>query len=316
LLNRIAKTIRAKRFKNGAIGFEKEEVRFQLDEKGKPLGLVIKVRKDAHLLIEDFMLLANETVAKFGSKLKLSKHPTPFVYRVHDKPDETKLAIFALMGKRFGYSLQFDSPKEVAPKLNDLLKKIEGKPEQNILENLAIRSMAKAEYTTKNIGHYGLAMDFYTHFTSPIRRYPDVMVHRLVYEALSDTPHLLDKETLEAYCKNSSLMERKANDAEREAVRYKQVEFLMDKVGEEFDGIIVGVIARGFFVEMVANKCEGMVSTESLGYEDFVYDETRVTLTGRSTGRIFRLGDTVKVQLVRADLAQRRIDLELVNVVD
>ena len=311
-LDKIAKKIREGRFKNGAIAFEKDEVRFNLDENGKPIGIYLKTRKDAHLLIEDFMLLSNETIAKYGSKLKKDKTHYPFVYRVHDAPDAGKLEIFSTIAKRFGYVLRFENPRQIAETLNQLLKKINGKPEQNLLENLAIRSMAKAEYTTKNIGHYGLAMEYYTHFTSPIRRYPDVMVHRLVYEELSGKPHNLSIEELEAACSNSSIMERKAMEAEREATKYKQVEFLENKIGEEFDGIITGVISRGIFVEMVVNKCEGMVSMDALGNEDFTFDESNVRLTGRRSGLTFELGQKVRVKLKRTSLEERKIDLVLI----
>lgn len=311
-LNKVAKKIREARFKNGAIAFEKDEVRFNLDENGKPIGIYLKTRKDAHLLIEDFMLLSNETIAKYGSKLKKNKTHYPFVYRVHDRPDQGKLEVFATIAKRFGYVLKFENPRQIAETLNQLLKKVNGRPEQNLLESLAIRSMAKAEYTTKNIGHYGLAMEFYTHFTSPIRRYPDVMVHRLVYEELTGKPHDLTLEELEAACSNSSIMERKAMEAEREATKYKQVEFLEDKIGEEFDGIITGVIGRGVFVEMIVNKCEGMISVDDLGNEDFSYDDSNLRLTGRRSGTTFELGQKVKVKLKRTSLEERKIDLVLI----
>jgi len=312
LLDKIAKHIRAKRMKKGAIAFEKTEVRFKLDETGKPLGIVLKVRKDSNLLVEDFMLLANETVAKFGSKIHKGKKAIPFVYRIHDKPDPAKLEMFSAVAARFGYKISFDDPRQAAEIFNTLLKKIVGRPEQDALETLAIRSMAKAEYTTGNIGHYGLAMEHYTHFTSPIRRYPDVLVHRLLENLLSEDTHVvIDKEELEARCKNSSLMERKAMDAEREATKYKQIEFLQDKVGEEFDGVVTGVIARGIFVEMNDNKCEGMVSTEMLGDEDFVFDEKLVRLIGKKSRKKFDLGDKVRVKVLNADIALRRIDLGL-----
>ncbi len=312
LLNKISKHIRAKRFKKGAIAFEKAEVRFKLDKTGKPLGVVLKVRKDSNLLVEDFMLLANETVARFGSKINKNIKAMPFVYRIHDKPDPAKLEMFSAVASRFGYKINFDDPREAATIFNILLKKIEGRPEQNALETLAIRSMAKAEYTTGNIGHYGLAMEYYTHFTSPIRRYPDVLVHRLLENLLAGKNDLIiDKDELESRCKNSSLMERKAMDAEREAVKYKQIEFLQDKIGGEFDGIITGVIARGIFVEMTDNKCEGMVSTEWLGDEDFEFEDKMVRLVGRKTKRRFELGDKVKVKILSADIILRRIDLGL-----
>ncbi len=314
LLDKIAKHLRAKRFKKGAIAFEKAEVRFKLDETGKPIGIVLKVRKDSNLLVEDFMLLANETVARYGGQPKKGKRPQPFVYRIHDKPDPAKLEMFSAVAARFGYNINFDDPRQAAEIFNTLLKKIEGRPEQNALETLAIRSMAKAEYTTENIGHYGLAMEHYTHFTSPIRRYPDVLVHRLLFNLIADKNDvIIDKTELEARCKNSSLMERKAMDAEREATKYKQIEYLQDKVGGEFEGVITGVIARGIFVEMTDNKCEGMVSTEMMGDEDFVFEEKTVRLIGSRTRRKFQLGDKVKVKLLSADIVLRRIDMELLD---
>lgn len=311
-LDKVAKQIRAARFKNGAIAFEKDEVRFTLDIAGKPIGIYLKTRKDAHLMIEDFMLLSNETIAKYGSKLKKGVTPYPFVYRVHDAPNVDKLEQFSTVARRFGYTIKFENPRQTAETLNAMLKKIEGRPEQNLLENLAIRSMAKAEYTTKNIGHYGLAMEYYTHFTSPIRRYPDVMVHRLVYEELIGKPHMLSVEELNDACKNASLMERKAMEAEREATKYKQVEFLEDKVGQEFDGVVSGIIARGIFVEIVGNKCEGMVALDDMGDDEFVYDESNIRLTGRRSGKIYDIGQKVRVKVKRTSLEERKIDLILV----
>jgi len=311
ILHRISQRIRAKRFKKGAIAFEKEEVRFKLDEKGKPLGIVLKVRKDAHLLVEDFMLLANETVAKFGSKLAKGKQPQAFVYRIHDKPDPAKLEQFSAVAARFGYNIRFDDDTDIAATFNTILKKVEDRPEKHVIETLAIRSMAKAAYTTNNIGHYGLAMEFYTHFTSPIRRYPDVLVHRLLDKILTGSDEIIDKGDLEARCKNSSLMERKAMDAEREATKYKQIEYMQDKVGEEYEGVISGVIGKGVFVEMIENKCEGMVSLEMLGDEDFIYDEKMVRLTGTRSRKRYELGDKIKVKVLSADIILRRIDLGL-----
>jgi ribonuclease R len=311
VLNRIATHIRSKRMKKGAIAFEKAEVKFKLDEQGKPLGVFLKVRKDAHLLVEDFMLLANETVARFGSAVHKDKKAMPFVYRIHDKPDPAKLEMFSAVASRFGYKIIFDEPEQASAVFNTLLKKVVGKPEQDVLETMAIRSMAKAEYTTGNIGHYGLAMEHYTHFTSPIRRYPDVLVHRLLEDILSKSNKFTDKEELEARCKNSSLMERKAMDAEREAIKYKQIEFLQDKVGEQFEGIITGVIPRGVFVELSDNKCEGMISTELLGDEDFIFEEKFVRLVGKKTRKRFELGGKLKVRVLSADIILRRIDLGL-----
>ncbi len=314
-IHKITKHIRNKRFAKGAIAFEKDEVRFRLDHTGKPLELYVKHRKDANLLIEDLMLLANETIARFGSKVDKDRKKYPFVYRVHDKPDPAKLQQFTTIAARFGYQVSFDAedPKQISATLNTLLKKVAGKPEQNLLEQMAIRSMAKASYTTKNIGHYGLAMEFYTHFTSPIRRYPDVLVHRLVHELLTHKTISIDVNDLESRCKTSSTMERKAMDAEREAIRYKQVEYLLDKIGNEYEGIITGVIARGIFVEMKDLLCEGMVNTDRMGDEDFVFDEAQVTLKGRRSGKRYTLGQPVRVRVFDATLATRKIDLELLE---
>jgi len=264
-------------------------------------------------LVEDFMLLANESVARYCSRVDKDKKHLPFVYRIHDQPDPAKLEMFSAVASRFGYKITFNQPADAAGVFNTLLKKVAGKPEQDVLETMAIRSMAKAEYSTRNIGHYGLAMKYYTHFTSPIRRYPDVMVHRLAEEMLKGSDLLLAREELEGRCKNSSLMERKAMDAEREAVKYKQIEFLQDKIGAEYDGVITGVIMRGIFVEMIENKCEGMVSLEMLGNEDFAFDEKMLRLTGVRSKRKFELGDKVKVKILTADIILRRIDLGLVR---
>ncbi|OJV28294.1 MAG: ribonuclease R [Bacteroidetes bacterium 37-13] len=312
IIHRITKSIRQKRYDSGAISFEKEEVRFRLDSVGKPLELYIKHRKDAHLLIEDLMLLANETIARFGSKLDQNKKHSPFVYRVHDSPDASKLEQFSLIASRFGYKLSFDveNPKQVAATINDLLLKVNGKPEQGLLEQMAIRSMAKAAYTTKNIGHYGLAIKYYTHFTSPIRRYPDLLVHRLVFELLQKGKVDIAVGELEEKCKTSSLMERKAMDAEREAVRYKQVEYLSDKIGNEYEGVVTGVIARGIFVEMSSLLCEGMISIENLGDEDFVFDEKQLYLRGTTSGTRYNMGDPIRVKVIGANLDTRKIDLE------
>jgi ribonuclease R len=312
IIHRITKSLRQRRMESGAISFEKEEVRFRLDATGKPIELYIKHRKDAHLLIEDLMLLANETIAQFGSKLSKQHKNNAFVYRVHDAPDAGKLQQFATIAARFGYKLSFDleNPKNVAATLNNLLQKVNGKPEQSVLEQMAIRSMAKASYTTKNIGHYGLAIRHYTHFTSPIRRYPDLLVHRLVLHLLHHGKIEMDKTELEEKCKISSLMERKAMDAEREAIRYKQVEYLSDKIGNEYQGIVVGVTPRGLFVEMTELLCEGMISTERLGKEDFIFDEKHLCLKGSKTGIRYNMGDHVRVRVVAANLETRKIELE------
>jgi ribonuclease R len=265
------------------------------------------------MLIEDFMLLANKMVAMYVSKLHVKKVQVPMVFRVHDKPDMKKLEVFSETAKRFGYNLKFESPKSVASQLNDFFKLINGRPEQNILESLAIRSMAKAVYTTKNIGHYGLAFDFYSHFTSPIRRYPDVMAHRILEECLADIDPLLSADILEEKCVHCSNQERAAMTAEREATKYKQCEYLMEKIGEEFEGIISGVIQGGVFVELKANKCEGFIQVTKLGYDTFVFDEEKVRLVGRKSGKIYQLSDAIDIRVKSVDLAQKRIEFELIE---
>lgn len=269
ILNNIAKKLKDARFKNGALSFETEEVKFQLDEKGKPLGVYTKVRKDAHKLIEEYMLLANRKVAEFGYKYraKKQKEANVFVYRVHDNPDENKLKDFSAFARRFGYSLKLDSAKAITKSFNDLAIATEGKPEQGILQSMAIRTMAKAVYTTQKTGHYGLAFDFYTHFTSPIRRYPDLMVHRLLEKYLESETEKPSPEW-EKRCKHSSLMEQKAADAERASIKYKQAEFLENSVGQDFKGLITGVTEWGIYVEIVENKCEGMIRLNTM-FDDY-----------------------------------------------
>ncbi|MGG9971968.1 ribonuclease R [Ferruginibacter sp. SUN002] len=311
LLNDLAKKFRKERFDNGAINFSSQEVRFKLDENGKPLGIVVKESKDAHKLIEEFMLLANRTVAEYVSKIKINKQPIPFPYRIHDTPDEEKLKPFAAFAKKFGYKFDIKDEAAVAKSFNDLLKDVNGKPEQHVLEQLGIRTMAKAVYTSENIGHYGLGFEHYCHFTSPIRRYPDVMVHRILQECL-DKNLKLDKK-MEEKCKHCSDRERKAMESERAGNKYKQVEFMQQYLGEEFDGIISGVAAFGFFVETVLHKCEGMVTVRDLNtYDDFRLDETDYALVGLRTGKKFRMGDAVKIKVVAANLEKRQLDYEWV----
>lgn len=310
---KLTKQVRARRFADGAIGFEKEEVRFRIGADGRPEELYVKVRKDAHLMIEDLMLMANEAVAKLGSKHQLEQRNKPFVFRTHDRPDPGKLEQLATLAKRFGHQLRFDENTSVSDVLNQLLQNIQGKPEQNLLENLAIRSMAKAEYTTKNIGHYGLAMKYYTHFTSPIRRYPDVLVHRLLHQILTKSDRIVDGGELEGKCKVSSHMERKAMDAEREAVKYMQVLYLQKEVGKEFNGFITGVIQRGLFVEMSQHKCEGFIATSRLGKENFLFEEHELRLKSTKTGVSWQIGDPVKVKLISADIFTQKIDLDMLH---
>ena len=307
LLNDLAQQFRKERFNNGAINFSSQEVRFKLDEKGKPLGIVIKESKEAHKLIEEFMLLANRTVAEYISKIKVNKEPIPFPYRIHNTPDEEKLKPFAAFAKKFGYMFDLKDEEAIAKSFNQLLKDVAGKPEQHVLEQLGIRTMAKAVYTSENIGHYGLGFEHYCHFTSPIRRYPDVMAHRILQECLEKNLKL-DKK-MDEKCKHCSDRERKAMEAERASNKYKQVEFMQQYLGEEFEGIISGVAAFGFFVETLLHKCEGMVTVRDLSeYDDFRLDETDYALVGLRTKKKFRMGDAVTIKVVAANLGKRQLD--------
>jgi len=271
-LNKLAYKLRERKFKNGAISFETTEVKFKLDATGKPTGVYVKERKDAHKLIEDFMLLANRKVAEHVSKMGKGKHKYTFVYRVHDSPKPEALANFAQFAARFGYKINTKSDKETAKSLNYLMEDVEGKKEQNVLTHLAIRSMAKAIYTTKSSSHYGLAFDHYTHFTSPIRRYPDVMVHRLLFHYLNGGQSA-NAEHYEKLCQHSSQMEKKAADAERASVKYKQAEYLRDQVGNIFSGVISGVTEWGMYVEIIENKCEGMIRLRDISDDFYTLDE-------------------------------------------
>jgi ribonuclease R len=312
LLNDLAKKFRQERFDNGAINFSSTEVKFQLDEKGKPIGVVVKESKDAHKLIEEFMLLANRTVAEYVSKIKVNKEPIPFPYRIHDTPDDEKLKPFVAFAKKFGYSFEMRDEKQVAASFNQLLKDVQGKPEQHVLEQLGIRTMAKAVYTPENIGHYGLGFENYCHFTSPIRRYPDVMVHRILQQCL-DKDLKLDKKMPEK-CKHCSDRERAAMEAERAGNKYKQVEYMQQFLGDEFDAVVSGVSGFGFWTETVLHKCEGLVSIRDLNtYDDFSLDDTDYSLVGARTGTRFRIGDKVKIKVVAANLAKRQLDYEWVN---
>ncbi len=307
LLNDLAQQFRKERFNNGAINFSSQEVRFKLDEKAKPLGIVIKESKEAHKLIEEFMLLANRTVAEYISKIKVNKEPIPFPYRIHNTPDEEKLKPFAAFAKKFGYMFDLKDEEAIAKSFNQLLKDVAGKPEQHVLEQLGIRTMAKAVYTSENIGHYGLGFEHYCHFTSPIRRYPDVMAHRILQECLEKNLKL-DKK-MDEKCKHCSDRERKAMEAERASNKYKQVEFMQQYLGEEFEGIISGVAVFGFFVETVLHKCEGMVTVRDLSeYDDFRLDETDYALVGLRTKKKFRMGDAVTIKVVAANLGKRQLD--------
>ncbi len=311
ILNNLAQRFRKHRFKKGAINFSSQEVRFKLDEKGKPIGIVIKESKEAHQLIEEFMLLANRTVAEHVGKIKIDKKEIPFPYRIHDTPDEMKLLPFVEFAKKYGHTFDTKTPEGIASSFNQMLEDAKGKPEQHVLEQLGIRTMAKAIYTTENIGHYGLGFKHYTHFTSPIRRYPDVLVHRILFDILNGTVEP-DKK-LEQKCRHCSEKERSAMETERAANKYKQVEYMQGFLGEEFDGVISGVAAFGFWVETVDHKCEGLVSINSLlEYDDFRHIESDYCLVGMRSGRSFRMGDKVRIKIVAANLTKRQLDYEWV----
>lgn len=313
LLNEMAQNLRKQRFKKGAINFSSQEVRFQLDETGRPIGIVVKESKEAHQLIEEFMLLANRTVAEYASGIKIKDKPLPFPYRVHDVPDEAKLGVFTAFAARFGYKFEMDTPESIAKSFNEMLRQVQGKPEQHVLESLGIRTMAKAVYTTENIGHYGLGFKDYCHFTSPIRRYPDVLVHRILAECLDGD--IKPIKNLEQQCRHCSDQERRAMEAERTANKYKQVEYMQDYVGEDFEAVISGVASFGFWAETVAHKCEGMVPITDLNeFDEFEYKEEDYALVGKGTGLRFGMGDKVKIKVVSANLEKRQIDYTLVEI--
>lgn len=311
LLNSIAQRLRKKRFDAGAINFSSTEVRFKLDEKGKPIGIVVKENKEAHQLIEEFMLLANRYVALHVSKQDVNNKPIPFPYRVHDLPSEEKLVPFMAFAKKFGHRFDTSSAQKIAESFNTMLREVQGKPEQHVLEQLGIRTMAKAAYTTENIGHYGLGFENYCHFTSPIRRYPDILVHRVLEQVLNN--QVKPDKKMDQKCKHCSERERAAMEAERAANKYKQVEYMQSFLGEEFEGIISGVAAFGFWVETIEHKCEGMVSITSLAeYDEFRLVDTDYSLVGMRSGRKFRMGDHVRIKVIAANLEKRHLDYEWV----
>lgn len=312
-LNRLAKQLRARRFEHGSINFDRSEVRFDIDDKGKPIGVYFKVAKDANKLVEEFMLLANRTVAESVGKQPKNKKPKTLPYRVHDLPDQDKLINLSEFIVKFGYKLKpTGSKEEVAKGLNKLLTDIQGKKEQNLIETVSLRAMMKARYSTHNIGHYGLAFDYYTHFTSPIRRYPDVMVHRLLTR-YADGGRSASQDKYEELCEHCSVMEQLAASAERASIKYKQVEFMSDKLGQVFEGTVSGVTEFGLYVEINENKCEGMVPLRDLDDDYYEFDERNYCLWGRKYHHRYSLGDTVQVKVVKANLEKKQLDYALVR---
>ncbi len=311
-MNQIAETMRKKRMKEGAISFDKVEVKFELDEKNEPIGVFFKTSKEANKLIEEFMLLANKKVAEFIGKQKPKK---TFVYRCHDEPDTEKLNALQSLVSKFGHKLNLKDQKQISQSLNNLLSDVQGKKEQNLIDTLTIRTMSKAYYSTENIGHYGLAFSYYSHFTSPIRRYPDVMVHRLLQHYL-DQGKSAQEEEYESKCQHSSNMEGLATSAERDSIKYMQIKFMQEHNDEQFLGVISGVTEWGIYVEIIENKCEGMVRLRDIREDHFDFDPDQYAIIGRKTKKVYQLGDEVYVKVKNADLVKRHLDFKLIGSKD
>ena len=311
-LDSLAKILRQKRFADGALSFDRVEVRFDIDEKGHPVSVFFKESKDANQLVEEFMLLANRTVAEFVGKVK-GGNPKTFVYRVHDEPDPERMENLQNFVAKFGYKLKATGdPVDMAKSMNKMLAEVKGKKEQELIETISIRSMQKACYTTENIGHYGLAFKFYTHFTSPIRRYPDLMVHRLLTRYIGGG-RSVSQPKFEEYCEHCSNREQLAEQAERASIKYKQVEYMADRMNQVFDAVISGVTEWGIYAEIIENKCEGMIPIRSLGGDYFEFDDKNYCLIGQRTRKRYRLGDHVKIKVVRCNLEKKQMDYELVS---
>lgn len=310
ILHQLACKLREERFRRGSIAFTSQEVKFRLDENGKPIEVYIKKQLDSNRLIEDFMLLANRKVAEKVGMKRGSQKVKPFVYRIHDEPNPEKLRVFSEYAAKLGYKLSLQSSKSIADSLNQLFRKIEGRAEENLIENIAVRTMAKAEYSTNNIGHFGLAFNWYTHFTSPIRRYPDLMVHRLLFAYLANH-NVTEDPALEDKCKHASEQERKALEAERASTKLKQAEYLMDKIGQDFDGVISGVSKWGVYVELEENKCEGMIPIRSFRDDFYYLDEDNFRIIGNRYHKQYKLGDNIRIKVKRIDLMKKQIDFDL-----
>jgi ribonuclease R/exosome complex exonuclease DIS3/RRP44 len=311
-LNELSKIMREKRMKQGAISFDRVEVKFNLDKEANPVGVFFKTSQDANKLIEEFMLLANRKVAEFIGFSKGKATNKTFIYRVHDEPNDEKLASLQNIISKFGYKINTDTKESTSESLNQLLSDVNGKAESNMIETLTIRTMSKAVYTTQNIGHYGLAFNYYSHFTSPIRRYPDVMTHRLLQHYLEggDTPKALP---FEDKCKHSSKREELASKAERSSIKYMQVKYMQDHKDEVFDGVITGVTEWGIYVEISANKCEGMVRIRDIKSDYYLFDEKQYAIVGQSTKQMYQLGDAVKIQVKKTDLEREHLDFNLIE---